>query len=82
MHGKLKTHLIGLAVSLGFIATGFALGEPPKHAIEPGARSALAETAAQDASPLADSAANRRALRRHLALPYVSLPALLPSKES
>lgn len=83
MHGKLKIHLIGLAVSLGFITTGFALGDPPSRAFaEPATSSALAQATAQSTSPLADRAATRGALRRHLALPYVSLPALLPRKES
>ena len=84
MYPKFKTNLIGLTVALGAVAAGFGLGEPPSrpvHLVEP----ALAVVA--DAEPLAlrqsdDARAGRGAVRRHMAMPYVSLAALMPRQES
>ena len=77
MYAKFKTNLIGLTVALGFVLAGYALGEPPM------ASQALASPEAGLAQ--ADEAAGkarRGALKRHLAMPYVSIAALLPRQES
>lgn len=77
MYAKFKTNLIGLTVALGFVLAGFALGEPPM------ASQALASPEAGLAQ--ADDAAGkarRGALKRQLAMPYVSLASLLPRRES
>lgn len=86
MYAKLKTNLIGLAAALSFVVVGFSLGEAPSaYASGQVASPALAQV---DADPaLAASEANpapgrRGALRRHLAMPYVSFAALLPRQES
>jgi hypothetical protein len=86
MYAKLKTNLIGLAAALSFVVVGFSLGEAPSaYAAGQVASPALAQV---DADPaLAASEANpapgrRGALRRHLAMPYVSFAALLPRQES
>ncbi len=86
MYAKLKTNLIGLAAALSFVVVGFSLGGPPsadvaRHATVPAL--VLADgspaLAAQDAPP---AASRRGALKRHLAMPYVSFAALLPRRES
>lgn len=79
MHAKFKTHLIGVAVGLGFVLTGFGLGEPPRTAYGRGTPVALSGQA-ELAAPAAE--ARRGALQRHLGMPYVSFAALLPRKES
>lgn len=79
MHAKFKTHMIGLAVGLGFVATGYGLGEPPSVAFgRPALVSSLqvAEPAEATRAP-----ARRGALQRHLGMPYVSFAALLPRQE-
>lgn len=86
MYAKLKTNLIGLAAALSFVVVGFSLGEAPS-ASQPGQviSPALAQAdiapalAAQDSTPVAS---RRGALKRHLAMPYVSFAALLPRRES
>lgn len=86
MYAKLKTNLIGLAAALSFVVVGFSLGEAPS-ASQPGqvispalAQADLSPTlAAQDSTPVAS---RRGALKRHLAMPYVSFAALLPRRES
>jgi hypothetical protein len=78
MYAKFKTNLIGLSVALGFALVGYAVGEPPmaSQAIaSPEAGLALADDA--DAGK-----ARRGALKRHLAMPYVSLASMLPRRES
>lgn len=82
MHAKFKTHLIGLAVGLGFVATGYGLGEPPS--VASGHRAPMAGLQAQAAAEPAQGsvrAARRGALQRHLGMPYVSFAALLPRRE-
>lgn len=86
MYPKFKTNLIGLTVALGAVAAGFGLGEPPSlpvHVVEP----AIAAVADADPLALRDAAdararAGRGAVRRHMAMPYVSLAALMPRQES
>lgn len=86
MYAKLKTNLIGLAAALSFVVVGFSLGEAP-GATHPGqvVTPALAQIdvaptlAAQDTTPVTR---RRGALKRHLAMPYVSFAALLPRQES
>ena len=86
MYAKLKTNLIGLAAALSFVVVGFSLGEAPA-ATQPGqvVTPALAQVdvapalAAQDTTPVTR---RRGALKRHLAMPYVSFAALLPRQES
>ena len=86
MYAKLKTNLIGLAAALSFVVVGFSLGEAPS-ATQPGQviSPALAKAdvspalAAQETTP---AASRRGALKRHLAMPYVSFAALLPRQES
>lgn len=86
MYAKLKTNLIGLAAALSFVVAGFSLGEAPRAAhadqvsvpalVQADGSPALA---AQDTPP---SAGRRGALKRHLAMPFVSFAALLPRQES
>lgn len=86
MYAKLKTNLIGLAAALSFVVVGFVLGEAPRTAVPATAPEAvLAEAqvgpamARQDLTP---APAGRGALKRQLAMPYVSFAALLPRRES
>jgi hypothetical protein len=82
MHAKFKTHLIGLAVGLGFVATGYGLGEPPIVASgNPALPTSLQAQAAAEPAAVAPRAARRGALQRHLGMPYVSFAALLPRQE-
>ena len=86
MYAKLKTNLIGLAAALSFVVVGFSLGEAPR-AIQPDQAigQALAQadvTPALSAQETAPAASRRGALKRHLAMPYVSFAALLPRQES
>ncbi|MFY2765081.1 hypothetical protein [Arenimonas sp. MALMAid1274] len=90
MYPKFKTNLIGLAVALGFVVVGFGLGEaprsslpveiPPPALVQVDATPQLAQASDDEAS--ASRPARRGALKRHLALPYVSFAALLPRQES
>ena len=84
MNAKFKSTLAGLAVAMGFVGTGFGLGDPPSQSL-------AAELAQAQTTPVlvaehtdeADSRPGRRgALKRHLAMPYVSFAALLPRRES
>lgn len=84
MHAKLKTNLIGLAAALSFVVVGFSLGEPPRAenaSLVPALVQADGSPAltAQDTPP---GTSRRGAVRRHLAMPYVSFAALLPRQES
>jgi hypothetical protein len=81
MHAKFKTHLIGVAVGLGFVLTGFGLGEPPHAAYGRGTPNALMAQAELDAAAAEARPARRGALQRHLGMPYVSFAALLPRQE-
>ena len=85
MTPKFRTNLMALAVALGTLVAGYGLGEPPSQAIDP-----AAELAALDATdPVLEAAAaaertrlGRSALRRQIAMPYVSMAALMPRQES
>lgn len=84
MYPKFKTNLIGLAVALGFVVVGFGLGEPPRPQVAaPTApvsllQAAQAEVGAHSPTRLA----HRGALKRNLAMPFVSFAALTPRQES
>lgn len=87
MYPKFKTNLIGLAVALGFVAVGFGLGEAPRSSgpVELPMPVLAQVQAATDLSATADAPATSvrsGALKRHLAMPYVSFAALLPRQES
>ena len=87
MYPKFKINLIGLAVALGFVLVGYGLGEPPRPA--PGAHAAPAtmvqastSSVATAESPASVRTVRRGALKRNLAMPYVSFAALTPRQES
>ena len=86
MHPRFKTYLIGLAVALAFVGVGFGLGEAPRSSrpadIPPPVRP-QGETSPELAAETRDPAhpARRGALKRQLAMPYVSFAALLPRQE-
>ena len=89
MYPKFKTNLTGLAVALGFVLVGYGLGEPPRNEAALAALPvAMVEvTVSPVAATGADSAVSlpsvsRVALKRHLAMPYVSFAALSPRSES
>ena len=86
MYAKFKTNLIGLSVALAFVVAGYALGEPPMASQTLASQKADLALASPDAglAQADDDAgkARRGALKRHLAMPYVSLPSLLPRRES
>ena len=86
MYAKLKTNLIGLAAALSFVLVGFSLGEPPRaDSASLGAAPSLVQAdaaSALTAPGTAPEATRRGALKRHLAMPYVSFAALLPRQES
>jgi hypothetical protein len=87
MYPKFKINLIGLAVALGVVLAGFGLGEPPRAGTE-ATPLAVALTqdgitpVAGDESPTSVRTLRRGALKRHLAMPYVSFAALTPRQES
>ncbi len=82
MYAKLKTHLIGLAAALSFVVVGFGLGEAPRSAGPVQAPDAVLAQQQPVVSGQDDAAPARRgALKRHLAMPYVSFAALLPRRE-
>ncbi len=88
MYTKIKTNLVGLSVALGFLLVGFGLGHPPSTpessvgVSEP----TLIVVSLDDARKADDDQrpASRRqgALKRHLAMPYVSFAAIVPRQES
>ncbi|TNJ34472.1 hypothetical protein [Arenimonas terrae] len=87
MYPKFKINLIGLAVALGFVLAGFGLGEPPRASADLGASPAsLIQASAQSVIeaeiPASVRTVRRGALKRHLAMPYVSFAALTPRQES
>ena len=84
MYPKFKTNLIGLAVALGFVVVGFGLGEPPRSQIAaPMAPASLLQAARAEIGTQAPTRhARRGALKRNLAMPYVSFAALTPRQES
>ncbi len=86
MYAKLKTNLIGLAAALSFVVVGFSLGEAPGAAergqVTPAALVQVDGTPALAAQDTTQTSRRRGALKRHLAMPYVSFAALLPRQES
>ena len=87
MYPQFKTNLIGLAVALGFVLVGFGLGEAPRSSRPVEIRQPVltqVEAGPELATETRDPArpARRGALKRHLAMPYVSFAALLPRQES
>jgi len=86
MYAKMRTNLTGLAAALSFVVVGFSLGEAPSAAQRTAVTAAaLAQAEAEPSLEVQAPAApakGRGALRRHLAMPYVSFPALLPRRES
>ena len=86
MYAKLKTNLIGLAAALSFVVVGFSLGEAPgaTHSA-PVTGPVLAQVDGAPALAIQETTrtpGRRGALKRHLAMPYVSFAALLPRRES
>jgi hypothetical protein len=85
MYAKLKTNLIGLAAALSFVVVGFSLGEAPgANPSAPVTGPMLVQVDASPALAVQESTrttARRGALKRHLAMPYVSFAALLPRQE-
>lgn len=81
MNPKFRINVIGLAVALVSVLAGYGLGEPPRHA---GTAPTLPAEALELAPIAAGEAAvvTRDALKRHLAMPYVSFAALTPRQES
>lgn len=87
MYPKFKTNLIGLAVALGFVAVGYGLGDAPRSAgpVElpmPVLAQAQAATDLSTHAVVPAPEVRSGALKRHLAMPYVSFAALLPRQES
>lgn len=86
MYPKFKINLIGLAVALGFVLVGYGLGEPPPvsgvDAVPASMIQAGASPVAGAESPAPVRTVRRGALKRHLAMPYVSFAALTPRQES
>ncbi len=87
MYPKFKTNLIGLTVALGAVAAGFGLGDPPSRPVHLDGPAHLAPLADLDPVVLEQAEADRQrsgrvAVRRHMAMPYVSLAALMPRQES
>ncbi len=87
MYPKFKINLIGLAVALSFVLVGYGLGEPPRNAADFAAApvamiQANAPSVADTESPVSLPSVRRGALKRHLAMPYVSFAALTPRQES
>lgn len=88
MTPKFRTNLMALAVALGTLVAGYGLGEPPSQAVDPSVP-ALELAALDPTDPALEAAAaaertrlGRSALRRQIAMPYVSMAALMPRRES
>ena len=87
MYPKFKTNLIGLTVALGAVAAGIGLGDPPSRPMHLAGPAVLAPLAELDPATLERAEADRErsgrvAVRRHMAMPYVSFAALMPRQES
>lgn len=88
MSPKIKTNLMALAVALGVLVAGYGLGEPPSQPISLQNETTLVLAATADqATPDADAVlrahrVSRGALKRQIAMPYVSMAALMPRRES
>ena len=90
MTPKLKTNLMALAVSLGVLLAGYGLGESPNQAYggaEPLPATLTEATVAEAETvdvpdPQALLRASRGALKRQIAMPFVSVADLMPRRES
>ncbi|KFL38090.1 hypothetical protein [Arenimonas donghaensis] len=88
MSPKIKTNLMALAVALGVLVAGYGFGEPPSQAVSLAPATTLAmadsvEPIAQDAeAALRAHRISRGALKRQIAMPYVSMAALITRRES
>ena len=87
MYPRFKINLIGLAVALSVVLAGYGLGEPPRpvsgvNAAPVSMMQASASPVAVGESPASVRTVRRGALKRHLAMPYVSFAALTPRQES
>ena len=87
MTPKFRTNLMALAVALGTLVAGYGLGEPPSHPVDPAIPAAELGALEGDDMGLEAAAAERArlgrvALKRHVAMPYVSMAALMPRQES
>ena len=85
MTPKFRTNLMALAVALGSLVAGYGLGEPPSQPVDTGLAGATLATADApvDATAEAERARLvRGALKRQIAMPYVSVAALMPRQES
>lgn len=87
MYPKFKINLVGLAVALGFVLVGYGLGERPRSVADLGTApaslvQASAPSVAGAETPASVLTVRRGALKRHLAMPYVSFAALTPRQES
>ncbi|MDY0021373.1 hypothetical protein [Arenimonas caeni] len=88
MTPKFRSNLMALAIAMGTLAAGYGLGEPPSQAIGPadpihGLAVLDATLEAADTTAQAErSRLGRGALKRQIAMPYVSMAALMPRQES
>lgn len=88
MSPKIKTNLMALAVALGVLVAGYGFGEPPSQPVSLSPETSLAlvdsvDPIAPDAeAALRASRISRGALKRQIAMPYVSMAALIPRRES
>ncbi|KFN50881.1 hypothetical protein [Arenimonas composti] len=80
MNPKFRNNVIGLAVALMSVLTGYGLGEPPRDTGAATTVEAGELILPMAAAPAAN--ATRNALVRHLAMPYVSLALPTPRQES
>ncbi|MFH1601153.1 MAG: hypothetical protein ABIJ73_06300 [Pseudomonadota bacterium] len=88
MTPKIKTNLMALAVSLSVLVAGYGLGEAPSQpvSLSPATTLVAVETVEPDAPDaealLRAHQISRGALKRQIAMPYVSMAALMPRQES
>ena len=84
---KLKNNLLRLAIALAAVTTGYALGQPPAQADACVVCTAHVPEqdkagAAREQEEASHSRHARGVIRRHLAMPFVSIAALAPRQES
>ncbi|ODS62395.1 MULTISPECIES: hypothetical protein [unclassified Arenimonas] len=82
MTPKFKTNLMALSVALGILAAGYGLGEPPSQPVAEPAPEAILASLDEGDEVAARVRAARGALKRQIAMPYVSMAALMPRQES
>ena len=87
MNPKFKNNLLSLTLALGTVATGYALGQPPslpQSGEAPAPHVLVMDQAdvALESEEASRARAIRGAMRRHLAMPFVSIAALAPRQES